>query len=485
MENKQEEYSQYQKLAFDKYKKGYNIFITGPGGSGKSKLIKDIKKHAIRNSKDVQVCALTGCAAVLLECKAKTLHSWAGIGLASGPNSIVLNKIMNSNFKKKIWKDIDILIIDEISMMSKKLFELLDLIGKTVRKNNLPFGGIQLVFSGDFYQLPPVGHKDDPETIQYCFESILWFETFYKENNIQLVTIFRQKDPVYANILNQIREGVLKKSSCKKLEQYVNRPFPKDFKPTKLFPTRNKVDIINQNEMSKLDKEIVEYKLKFLKDLPMTEKEKNIRNHYSQEQIDIEWNYLKSNLICEDKIQVKLGAQVMCIVNIELPNGQILCNGSQGIVTGFSDQKLPIVKFNNDNNNNINSFEILMNYHVWPSENIPGIGISQIPLILAWALTIHKAQGSSMDYAEIDVGNSIFESGQTYVALSRLKGLEGLYLSSFNPTRIRVSKKVKEFYDNLDLDSGIIDNSIVETNASIINIPIVTATLINSTNNYE
>jgi ATP-dependent DNA helicase PIF1 len=473
--NNQEEYSQYQKLAFEKYEKGCNIFITGPGGSGKSKLIKDIKQHAIRNSKNVQVCALTGCAAVLLECKAKTLHSWSGIGLASGPISLTVNKIMNSHFKKKIWKDIDILIIDEISMMSKKLFELLDLIGKKVRKNNLPFGGIQLVFSGDFYQLPPVGNKDEPETIQYCFESILWIETFKKENHIQLVTIFRQKDPVYANILNQIREGVLKKSSCKKLEEYVNRSFPKDFKPTKLFPTRNKVDMINQNEMSQLDKEIVEYKLKFLKDLPMTEKERFIRSQYTQEQLDIELNYLKSNLICEDPIQIKIGAQVMCVVNIELPNGHILCNGSQGIVIGFSDKNLPIVKFNRDNDK---GFETLMSYHIWPSENIPGIGISQVPLILAWALTIHKAQGSSMDYAEIDVGNSIFESGQTYVALSRLKGLEGLYLSSFNPTRIRVSKKVKEFYDNLDAEK--LDNLIVETNASIIEIPIVTATLINT-----
>jgi ATP-dependent DNA helicase PIF1 len=171
----------------------------------------------------------------------------------------------------------------------------------------------------------------------------------------------------------------------------------------------------------------------------------------------------------------------MCVVNIDLPNGYILCNGSQGIVVGFSDQNLPIVKFNKGNHDK--GLETLMNYHIWPSENIPGVGISQVPLILAWALTIHKAQGSSMDYAEIDVGSSIFESGQTYVALSRLKGLEGLYLSSFDPTRIRVSKKVKEFYDNLNAEK--LDNLIVETKASLVNIPIVTATLINSTYNHE
>lgn len=474
-----QEYSYHQKIAFNKYEQGKNIFITGPGGSGKSKLIKDIKLHALKELKDVQVCALTGCAAVLLECKAKTLHSWAGIGLASGSNQSIVNKIMNSNFKKKIWKEIDILVIDEISMMSKKLFELLDLIGKKVRKNNFPFGGIQLIFSGDFYQLPPVGNKDEPDTIQYCFESPLWFETFHKENHVQLVTIYRQQDPIYANILNQIREGVIKKSSCKKLEEYLDRSFPIDFKPTKLFPTRNKVDMINQQEMSTLYTGTVEYKLKYLLDLPMTEKERLIRSQYTKEQIEMELNYLKSNLLCEETVQIKIGAQVMCIVNIELPDGNIICNGSQGIVVNITESNIPLVKFKKSNEKD-KGFEMLMNYHIWPSENIPGIGIAQIPLILAWALTIHKAQGASMDCAEIDVGNSIFESGQTYVALSRLKSLDGLYLTSFNPSRIRIHKKVKEFYENLNIHNDSDENSdrIVEANAVLIETPLVIATKI-------
>jgi ATP-dependent DNA helicase PIF1 len=135
----------------------------------------------------------------------------------------------------------------------------------------------------------------------------------------------------------------------------------------------------------------------------------------------------------------------MCIVNIELTNGEMLCNGSQGIVVRFStmDKKQPVVKFTN-------GFEMTMNYHVWPSENIPGVGVSQLPLILAWALTIHKAQGATLDVAEIDAGSGIFECGQTYVALSRVKSLEGLYLTSFDARKIRIHKKVQEFYQLLN-----------------------------------
>jgi len=439
------EYSTSQQTAFNKYIEGKNIFITGPGGSGKSKLIKDIKQHAVQKDKHIQVCALTGCATLLLNCKAKTVHSWAGIGIANAPNETILKRIVKTSYKMKSWKEIDILVIDEVSMMSQKIFELLDMIGKKTRKNNLPFGGIQIIFSGDFYQLPPVGNKDDPETVRFCFESEQWTKTFSLENHVQLIEIFRQKDLVYASILNQIREGRIKKSSCRILEECVNRPLSKDTSiiPTKLFPTRHKVDMVNQTEMVKLCADEIEYKIKYNYDLPMTEKEKCKRLEYSKEQIQTELQYIQSNLLCEETIKLKVGCQVMCIVNIELPNGSMICNGSQGIVTKITENNTPIVKYNS-------GVDMTMNCHVWMSDNIPGIGISQIPLILAWALTIHKSQGATLDSAEIDVGSSIFECGQTYVALSRIKSLDGLYLTGFDPTKIRINKKVKEFYESLN-----------------------------------
>ena len=151
--------SKEQEFALQKFKEGKNIFITGPGGTGKSFLIKEMVKEASVLGKRINVCALTGCAAVLLQSNATTIHSWSGIGLANAPVDKILYKIRIGK-KKKNWKCVDILVIDEVSMMSKKIFDLLDIIGRKLRNQpDKPFGGIQLVFSGDFFQLPPVGKK--------------------------------------------------------------------------------------------------------------------------------------------------------------------------------------------------------------------------------------------------------------------------------------------------------------------------------------
>lgn len=475
------EFSQEQQLAFNKYIEGKNIFITGPGGTGKSALIKYIQSDAYTKGKYIQVTALTGCAAVLLECKAKTLHSWSGIGLGKGPIEQLIKKVLKNKHSKALWKETNILVVDEVSMMSLKLFETLDAIGKSVRKNSKPFGGLQLIFSGDFYQLPPVGDKDDPDTSKFCFESEFWFSTFLKQEHIQLQKIFRQTDPVYQGILNQVREGRLKRSSNDALLHNVGREIDKTatIRPTKLFPTRNKVDSINASEMCKLSGDEVEYKLKYHVDLEMTPNERLMRLNCSQEQIKTELAYLKGNLRCDENIILKIGSQVMCIVNIELTNGEMLCNGSQGIVVRFStmDKKQPVIRFNN-------GYEMTMNYHIWPSETIPGVGVSQLPLILAWALTIHKAQGATLDVAEIDAGSGIFECGQTYVALSRVKSLEGLYLTSFDARKIRIHKKVQEFYQVLkeqqELHSTQAPVSVIVTQAStqVTEIPVAQAIIL-------
>jgi ATP-dependent DNA helicase PIF1 len=470
-------YSEEQINAFTAYSQGSNIFITGPGGTGKTALIKYIQKDAVRKGFNIQVCALTGCAAVLLECKAKTLHSWASIGLGTASLDQLVTKIMKNRYAKDNWKNTDILVVDEVSMMSQKLFELLDAIGKTVRKNSRPFGGIQLIFSGDFYQLPPVGDSSDPETTRFCFESALWSQTFSKERHIQLTKIFRQADPVYQKILNQIREGRLKRSSNELLLHNVGRQIAVDneVRPTKLFPTRNKVEQVNTKEMNNLKMDELEYKLKYHSDLEMTSNEMMKRKQFTREQIQTELLYLKANLRCDEVVRLKVGAQVMCIVNIELANGQMLCNGSQGVITRLSEQGLPVVKFASLGS----IFETVMGYHVWPSENIPGIGVSQLPLILAWALTIHKSQGATLDIAEIDAGSGIFECGQTYVALSRVKSLEGLYLTSFDASKIKVSRKVQEFYTSISINDkkeAIVTKAIAV--AEPIAIPVVVAVAI-------
>ncbi len=178
----------------------------------------------------------------------------------------------------------------------------------------------------------------------------------------------------------------------------------------------------------------------------MTKTDKVKRLEFTDKDIQVELDFLAGNLMCEKEMKIKIGAQVMCIINIKSECGDVLiCNGSQGIVQGYCEVTgSPKVKFNN-------GIERIMTRHVWESDKIPGIGVSQIPLILSWALTIHKSQGATLDAAEIDVGSGIFECGQTYVALSRVKSLEGLYLTSFDAKRIRINKKVKEYYDALTL----------------------------------
>jgi len=441
------ELSKEQQISFDKYIQGHNIFITGPGGSGKSELIRKINHHAYTHFKNIQVTALTGCAAVLLNCKAKTLHSWAGVGLGNGTIDQLVTKIKKNKFAKALWKNTEILVVDEVSMLSLKLFDTLNKIGQVVRGNVKPFGGIQLIFSGDFFQLPPVGNKDEPDTMRFCFESDDWNTVFHYGCQIQLEKIFRQTDETYTTILNQIREGKIKRKSNELLLQYVGRTFDAKLvaEPTKLFPTKVKVENINNTKMLALCSEEREYKIKYLKDLEMTKAQRMVRADYSDKDIQMELDFIAGNLICEKEMKIKIGAQVMCVVNIQSDRGLDVCNGSQGIVTGFCNMSgCPLVKFNN-------GLEMGMMRHVWESDKIPGVGVSQIPLILAWALTIHKSQGATMDAAEIDVGSGIFECGQTYVALSRVKNLEGLYLTSFDASKIRIHKRVKDYYDALNV----------------------------------
>ena len=441
------ELSREQQIAFDKYVQGQNIFITGPGGAGKSALIKLIHKHATSRFKDIHVTALTGCAAVLLNCKAKTLHSWAGIGLGNGTIDQLVAKIKKNKFAKALWKSTNILIVDEVSMLSLKLFNSINEIGKAIRGNPKPFGGIQVIFSGDFFQLPPVGNNDEPETQQFCFESDEWNSVFHRDNQIQLIKIFRQTDEIYATILNQIREGKIKRKANDFLMEYVGRAFDPLLvaEPTKLFPTKNKVENINNTKMTELSGEIKEYAVKYHKELDMTKTERMNRMEFTPQEIQFELDFLANNLICDKEIKLKIGAQVMCIVNIQSDTGMELCNGSQGIIEDFCEiTKCPIVIYNN-------GIKRVMTEHVWLSDKIPGIGVSQLPIILAWALTIHKSQGATLDAAEIDVGSGIFECGQTYVALSRVKSLSGLYLSSFDAKRIRINKKVKNYYESLSL----------------------------------
>lgn len=420
--------SKEQIIAYNKFMAGKNIFITGPAGTGKSFLINFIYRKALNMGIKVQVCALTGCASILLKnCKSKTVHSWGGLGLATGSIETIINRIETNTFKKKEWKDIELLIVDEVSMMSVKLFNLLDYIGKHFKKCLLPFGGIQVIFLADFYQLPPVGNNEDLDTKKFCFESEKWFKTFNIENHIVLKYIFRQTDEIYKNILNQIRIQQLDEYGVNLLKELTakDRNNNEDKIITKIFPKKIMVDNVNFTELEKLDTETKIFNMNY--EVTTTK--------YTEKQIKFEQAYLKSCILCEEKIILKIGTHVMCVFNMS----ENIVNGSTGIVIGFDKKEFPIVKFSNGN-------IIQITYNAWESETLPGIIVKQIPLIYAWAITIHKCQGITLEAADIDVGENVFESGQTYVALSRVKSFDGLYLRSFDESKIKVNEKVVNFY---------------------------------------
>jgi ATP-dependent DNA helicase PIF1 len=442
--------SDKQKLAYESFCKGNNVFITGPGGTGKSALIKEIYQNAIHRFKNIYITALTGCAAILLGCNARTLHSCTGIGLGTGTLEDIIKKVKSNSNSKTFWKTADIFVVDEVSMLSLKLFLILDKLGKALRRNNRPFGGIQIIMLGDFYQLPPVGNaRTDLDSTKFCFQCPEWNQTFTPQNQIQLSHIFRQTDSVYISILNQIRVGVIKRKSIKVLEQCLaeNKPTSNALMdPTKLFPTRCKVDDVNTLKLAKLNGPSFEFKLKRQvteSDLSASELERQKR--FTKRDIEYELNYLESSVVCSTIVQLKVGARVMCVINQTDDLGNIvLCNGSQGIVTEFcSETDNPKVLYGNGH-------EQVMIPHNWGSERIPGVFVSQIPLILSWALTIHKSQGATLDLAEVDVGSCIFSPGQTYVALSRVKTLEGLYLTSLDVSKIKINLDAKTYYDGLN-----------------------------------
>jgi len=454
-------FSNEQQLCFEKYLNGENLFITGPGGSGKSFLIKNIVKHAETNNKNIKVCALTGCAAILLECRATTLHMFSGIGFANKKNEEIIQELFTTKrYKLKNWRKLEILIIDEVSMMSLKILLLLDTIAKKFYRNTSPFGGLQVIFTGDFYQLSPVSNIFlEKEDSMFCFEHELWNQLFPKENQIVLKTIFRQKDETLLKILKYVRKGQITPSCRSALESRIFNSqeldiIKKDKILTILSPIKRDVEHINLKEYLKLDKSLEEqvYALDYI-DLYIKYEENDDENEdtnekknlfalllKSNEQLKRDYDFLASNILAERCLKLRVGTHVMCIANINLSGELQIANGSQGVVVSFNQKNLPYVKFNNIEE------PILIDYYIWKSEFNKRVGLMQLPLIYSWAITIHKSQGLTLENAIIDIGSNIFADGQTYVALSRVKSLNGLYLTSFDCYKIKCNPLVKKFY---------------------------------------
>jgi len=437
-----------QEHALKAVKEGQSCFISGPGGTGKSYLISHIVKELKSSLKKVEVTALTGCAALLLGNRAKTIHSWAGIGLGRDTAHVLamgMKKYNNRAFRR--WLLTDTLIIDEISMMDPILLDKLDEIGRIVRRSEKPFGGIQMVFVGDFFQLPPVRKEREEQEEQvprpeFSFESNVWQRI--SPTVILLTEIVRQSDPIFQQVLNEIRFGKISQGSLDILNaRKVDGWQTLEIKPTLLFSRRAEVEMINDKNMRALPKEGLmtfhaHTDFSAVLEKGLTKESERVKR--AVEKLDLNAPYKPS-------LELRIGAQVMLLTNMDVENG--LVNGSRGIVTGFSEgvPKGPLVLFLG------RSASIPVPAASWESEDIEGLKRTQIPLMCAWALTIHKSQGATLDSALIDVGPRTFERGQAYVALSRVKSLESLYIWDLDPAAFKAHPKVVEFYQNLSIHS--------------------------------
>jgi len=418
--------------------KGHNIFLTGSAGTGKSFILNHVIDRYKKTGKTYGLTAMTGCAALLLG-KAQTLHSWASVGLAKDPVSKLISSIRKSRKSMKRWLLTDVLIVDEVSMMPPELFEKLDQIGKKIRNSQKPFGGIQLIFVGDFFQLPPVSNDQ-----KFIFEIDLWSTINFKV--VQLTEIMRQTNPVFHKILNEARIGQISQETLEILNKRKGLPWKKlEIKPTLLFPHRSIVANINAQNLAKLEGIQNSYKVSTVITQECIVDITNPLIKHAIEKMNRDAPY-------EEELLLKVGAQVMLIINMPKKTGDEkndlemdLVNGSRGIVTGFMEDpiKTPLVKFQGFTKS------IPISHNMWSIDEFEGVSQMQIPLKLAYALTIHKAQGATLDSALIDVGLNTFESGQAYVALSRVKSLESLYLWDIDPSAFRANPKVKKFYDSL------------------------------------
>ena len=430
--------------------KGENLFLTGGGGVGKSYLLSVIyteypmlkkKMEAAKNLGSVpklpriQMCAMTGCAALLLGHKAKTLHSWAGIGLGKGTVSELYVKIRRNQKSMKHWLCTDLLIIDEVSMMPAELLDKLNELAKKVRSNRKPFGGMQVLLVGDFYQLPPVNKSD--EATKFAFESEAWKEVI--TSSIELTEIQRQKDAVFQKVLKEARRGALTQESCELLSKYQGRDWREQkIKPTLLFPRRAEVDMINDSNLRALEGRRYSYKARLVYDGKMPEGFSETDENFQRalQMFDSDGSYVK-------ELELMLNAQVMLIANTDIDSG--LVNGSRGVVVDFcKSTELPIVEF-------LNGVRKVVGTHTWPIEDYEFVSRAQVPLRLAYAVTIHKSQGATLDSALVDIGSGVFEFGQAYVALSRVRNLSALYVYDFDPTAFKAHPKVKAFYKDLQV----------------------------------
>lgn len=434
MTNEQQpKWTEQQQQIIQDVRSGHNVVISGPGGTGKSYLVKYLCDH-ILPSKSTARTATTGIAAVNIG--AQTIHSFSGIGNAEGSIEDIVARSKRAWRTAQNWQESTVLFIDEFSMLSADIFDALNEIAKYRKRNQKPFGGVQLIMVGDPLQLPPIS-KDGEEKAKYCFDGVSWPECNFKVHI--LTEVFRQTEKELVEALCQIRLGRVTPEANALFKACTSQGDNKEqdgIQHTKLYSTKKNVDAENQHRLMALPGETHTYTCVDSGESPYLEQ-------------------LQRNSIAPEKLSLKVGAQVMLIKNLDVSGG--LANGSRGVVTEFvemtqpsgknktkSEAKeakeiVPKVKF-------LNGREVVIGRLAWTVDRfgVPKATRVQIPLILAWSISVHKSQGMSLDAAWIAM-QDMFAEGQAYVALSRVRTYSGLRLQCWLPAMIKANPRALEW----------------------------------------
>ncbi|MEI6352619.1 MAG: AAA family ATPase [Candidatus Nomurabacteria bacterium] len=405
-----------QSEALDILKMGHSVFLTGAAGTGKTfvlnKYIEYLKTHDINPA----ITASTGIAATHIG--GQTIHSWSGIGILDKLDRYALDRLEQNEKLYKRYENIKVLIIDEVSMLHSSRLDMINKLFKTFRKSDKPFAGVQIIFCGDFFQLPPVvknSSSDFGSEKEFAYHSNAWQELnpvicYLSEN-------YRQDDEHLLKMLNNIRFERDIEETHKKLELKIKSKKELDKDVIKLFTHNIDVDSINKKEYDSLDQDEKEYRFEMY--------EKGKKNLVDG---------LKNNCLAPEILNLKIGTKVIFVRNDINKHYQ---NGTLGEVVDFDITGLPIVE-------TFGKKRITTDREDWQLTNDDGkvlAEISQIPLRYAWAITIHKSQGMTLDAAEIDLAKA-FGSGMGYVALSRVRKLENIKLLGIHPDALNVNKDV-------------------------------------------
>lgn len=418
------DYTEYNKVV-NLLSQGQNIFVTGSAGTGKSFILAMLKQ---RYGSDIVLTATTGIASNNIG--GMTIHSWTQVGVFQYTFPSILWKCNKANIQK-----CKILAIDEVSMLSAFALEYLDKLFRLVRNNNSPFGGVQVLCFGDFLQLPPVATKEEllayDSKGKYCFQSDVWTSLNFK--NIYLSKIYRQKDMQFCRLLNNFRQGCLTENDISAIKSRKISPELVESK-LHLFPKRNQAINYNKQQLDKIHSK--EFYFESIDKISNTQ----VKNGRTKELL---LKSMNKNVQAEEVVILKVGCRVMCLKNYPVAG---IYNGSCGTVTDL-DNGYAIVLF--DNGIRVKFYKTIFKYF----ENETFIGSRfQLPLKLAYATTIHKAQGLTLSDVVIDCSDS-FAPGQVYVGLSRVRSLNNLYILDFNEHQIYADKRAQLFYNRLQSEN--------------------------------